>query len=1112
MRMRSISSGFFRYFKTLFQQLMLKRQLTTSLLLTVVFFSIQLNHARGQAYKERFDKNRIQYKSFDWKYYQSENYEVYYYQGGEELAKLTSEFLEDQFSRITETIGYFPYARTRVFLYNSIIDKQQSNVGIRGNDFSVGGQTNFVKSQVEIAYSGDLASFKKKAVFSISDMLIQEMLYGGNIAEMFQSAFSTPIPRWFTTGVASYIAYGWDKEMDDAVREYVYHNQVDKFARLSPEMNELIGRSIWNYVVQKYGQRSVSNVLNLARILRDEETSISRTLGVPFNRFMLEWRTFYSNMHVNLLEAYNQPNEEFMLTGNNKKAEDYTSIKFSPGGKHLAYTAAKNGRFEVRVIDMQSQREKVVYEGGFRIINQEVDRHYPILSWADSTTLGVIYSENGNNVLAVKRLGVKGEQVINIPVVTDVQSFDFKPGGRQAVLTGAYNGISDAYIYNIVRGQVRRITDDSYDERDISFFPGSNQIILSSNRPSDSVFVQGPEKISEVEVNKFNLFTYSLDYPDSVFGKITNSLALDLSAEISVDRDVLYLSDQQGINNLYKFSLRDSLTTQISNFVFGIKHFTYDAENNRLAYVSTNNSRDAIFLQSFTASESVFTPVTPRKAQETSKLLAEIRRKRLLENRSLGDTLPDEPEPVEEKKMLFLDSVRANAINTENYSFKNASKVNTKDYQFERPVAEERQSTGRSFLNIYQNTKLQNATTGPYDYQNRMQTNNIVTSFAIDEIRSFSQWVEIDMNDFLEDHRFSGGMLIPWSFNDGYDVFGKYEYLKHRIDFHAQYYREAIVRSSQSNPDFDQKYFKDRFELGFGYPFTQRLRFQFNPFYTQTRFLDNNPALLVPANTPSQFIADVKRRYVGFSAGFVYDNSVVTGTNIHEGTRAKVTFETHAKLNDAAVGFSNVELDVRHYQRLTKGILLAGRVHYGSYFGGAPKQYLLGGVDNWAFNSTEGSGDETDPLYFTTLYDNSDVLFLEFVNLRGYDYNTFQGRNVLSASAEIRFPINQLLNNSELRSNFLRNLQVITFYDIGSAWDDLSPFEEQNNLNIEEVSTDGSPFSAVLNNFNNPWLQSTGIGMRTMFLGFFSRVDLAFPIRNFEFLSPQFQLSFGYDF
>jgi outer membrane protein assembly factor BamA len=173
---------------------------------------------------------------------------------------------------------------------------------------------------------------------------------------------------------------------------------------------------------------------------------------------------------------------------------------------------------------------------------------------------------------------------------------------------------------------------------------------------------------------------------------------------------------------------------------------------------------------------------------------------------------------------------------------------------------------------------------------------------------------------------------------------------------------------------------------------------------------------------------------------------------------------------------------------------------------------VLGGVDNWAFNKTQSSGDENDPFIFQTLTDNSDLLFHQFTNLRGYDYNTFNGRNVLTFSAELRLPVSQMLNNKELRSNFLRNLQLVGFYDIGSAWDDLSPFKSQNNLNIEVIEQEGSPFSAVINNFNNPWLQSTGIGVRTMLFGFFSRLDLSWPIRNFEVQSARFQVSFGYDF
>ncbi|WP_420385599.1 hypothetical protein [Roseivirga sp.] len=1081
-----------------------------ALILTLAFLGAATS-ANAQAYKVEFGKNRIQYKYFDWSYFASENFEVYFYDGGRDLAERTIEYLESEFSRITETIGYPPYAKIRVFVYNSIVDKQQSNVGVNAGDFTVGGETDFVQSQVELAYSGDFTSFREKAVFSITEMLIQEMLYGGNIAEMFQSSFTNPIPLWFTSGIAQYVAAGWDKESDDAVREYISSTTENKFMRLTPEMNVLIGQSIWNYIAQKYGQRSISNILNLARIIRNEQNSIERTLGVPYDQFMKDWRGFYNQINEQLKESYSPADPSNVISGKNRNDYKFHEVKFSPDGKFVAYSAMLQGQFRIRVKNLQNNQEREIYKAGLKLIDQETDLTYPILSWADSTTLGIVYAEEGRNILAVKRLGTKGEQKITIPLLNKIQSFDFKDGGRLAVMTGSINDISDAFTYNLVRGQVRKISDDNFDERDISFYPGSNQVVFVSNRTSDSVFVSGPDKLEDVNVNQFNLYTYDIEYPDSSFVQLTNALATAKSPKNVDGTNFIYVSDQQGINNLYRYNSTDSTSTQITNFIYGIKSYDYNYQTGKLAFVSNLGGQDAVFVQDVNIMSSTFSPVTPRRALEVAKILAEKRRERLGQNNQL-DTAAKSPAIPEGVKspLQQLDSLKQGAINTEEYEFQIETKVDTKDYQFEKP-SEDRNLSNKSFLSIYQNPDNANSIQGPAAYENRFQTDNVVTTFVIDPLRSMAQLLEIEMNDYLENHRFKGGILIPYSFTQGYDVYGEYEYLKNRVDLSAAYYRKSIVRINNAN-FLNQRFNRSTFQLGMSYPFTHKIRAEFNPFFTQTKYIDRDIRLLIPSNNPAQFEPERTANYAGFESALVYDNSIVTGTNLHEGTRAKIKFESFLKLNSEAVSFNNLEVDIRHYYKLNKAIYLAGRAYFGSFFGDAPKKYLLGGVDNWAFNSTESSNAEVNPLEFQTLFDNSDVLFHQFTNLRGYNYNTFQGRNVLTFSGEIRFPINQLLTNSDLKSNFLRNLQIIGYYDIGSAWDDLSPFQDKNNLNIEEITNEGSPFSATINNFSNPWLQSTGIGVRTMLFGFFSRIDFSFPIRNFETLNPKVQLSFGYDF
>ena len=98
----------------------------------------------GQRAEVEFGKNRMQFKNFNWRYYSTENFEIYFYDGGNEIARLGAEYLEKQFDKITDVLGYSSYYKTKIFLYNSISDLQQSNVGINDIGFDISGKTDFI--------------------------------------------------------------------------------------------------------------------------------------------------------------------------------------------------------------------------------------------------------------------------------------------------------------------------------------------------------------------------------------------------------------------------------------------------------------------------------------------------------------------------------------------------------------------------------------------------------------------------------------------------------------------------------------------------------------------------------------------------------------------------------------------------------------------------------------------------------------------------------------------------------------------------------------------------------------------------------------------------------
>jgi hypothetical protein len=370
----------------------------------------------------------------------------------------------------------------------------------------------------------------------------------------------------------------------------------------------------------------------------------------------------------------------------------------------------------------------------------------------------------------------------------------------------------------------------------------------------------------------------------------------------------------------------------------------------------------------------------------------------------------------------------------------------------------------------------------------------------VDPLRGFGINLESNMSDLLSNHRVNLGIFLILDFQSS-SIFGEYQYLKHRVDFGVKMERITYFATSS---DFYQKYVMNKITTTISYPFSPYTRISISPQFVTNRFTelsDNISLFLVP---------DVLEKYLGNTTELVYDNTTTFGMNMMEGTRAKVMLENYANTQNKERNFSNFLVDLRHYRRIHRGLTLALRGAYGASFGNASKKFLLGGMDNWLFNSS-GDGGESNPLAMANGVPNMDVLFLKYAtNMRGFKYNTQSGPNFLMFNTELRLPIIQYLYSGTVSSPFWRNLQLIGFYDFGAAWTGQSPFSTNNNLNTKNIQSNN--FQATVTNYRNPFLYSYGVGMRSMFLGYYTKLDIAWGTQDNKQLSPRFYLTFGYDF
>jgi len=1094
----------------------------------VLLFLFSSGATFAQQALQTFGKNRIQYKEFDWQYLSAENFDIYYYDNRRKVATDALQYLESEFDRITDLIGYPPYLKTKIFLYNSITDLQQSNIGLNHTQFNVGGETEFIKPYVEIAHPGNIDDFKEELIYKVSDLMINEMMFGGSLKDMFQNAVLLNLPDWFIDGATNYVSRGWSAEMDDYVRQLVRSKKFNKALKKDGKDAALVGQSLWNYIVEKYGKSSISNILNYTRVIRNEQKSVLITLGISFKQLLIDWEQYYSGMEQKISQSYIGLDDSVRFTPKHHKGIVYTTVRISPDGKNIAYAENDRGKFWIKIKSLENGKETTILNGGNRVIKQDVDYKIPLLSWADANTLGVIGVRRGDYVFWLYDLSTKSKLPRELDKFSNIRNFDFSGNGRLAIVSADSEGQNDLFLISSRRDRTRRLTNDIYDDFDPTFIPNTNSVIFSSNRTTDTVntSAKGYDKINK----NYNLFAFNLDTTTNVVKRITNTLGKDTRPISLNENEIYYLSDQRGIINLFKYNRQNGIYSQVTNFNSGIKNYDLDFANHSLTLIMNQRLTENIFLlRNFNYEHQVFTPATRRKEVQQAKAITE-RRKQESSNPSKGMSIKDlinsrlrekkDSVQTEEKpkELPKTQTTKKDSINTNDYTFddepvktkrdtviapvQKEKTVNTEDYTFEEEAAKTKQPS-ETFLTRYLKARENTRIMGPFPYEPKFTYENLITNFVVDPLRGVSVRLETQMNDMLENYRFFGGIQTAFDLKSG-DVYGEIQYLPHRIDFSARFDRKVIFWDQSENL---QKYSWQKIEVGASLPLSVRTRITVKPFIGYTRFVDRGNDFS-PA-TPPVFQPSEQQFYTGAKSELVYDNSLTTGLNIIEGTRGKISFITYEGIGNKQASFSQVSIDLRHYQKIYKEIVFAVRGYAGSFFGNSPKKYVLGGMDNWIGNKTNREG-VANPLVNNEGY-NPNLLFVEFAtSLRGFDYATLYGNNVLLANAEFRLPIVRALAGGPIASNFFRNMQLTAFYDIGTSWTGAPPFNAEKSVRNRVVEQ--GPIKVEVNEYLNPWLYSYGCGFRTLMLGYYIKFDVAWPVENYTVKDPRLHFTLGFDF
>jgi hypothetical protein len=385
---------------------------------------------------------------------------------------------------------------------------------------------------------------------------------------------------------------------------------------------------------------------------------------------------------------------------------------------------------------------------------------------------------------------------------------------------------------------------------------------------------------------------------------------------------------------------------------------------------------------------------------------------------------------------------------------------------------------------------------------------------------AFNGMLSVSVLDMLEDIRFTGmfrsplintaGQGFPVNIgspnvflpgrqsllNSGSEYLARFDYLKRRIDYSAVYYRKTDI-GTVGTSGYPGKLFTNLYQGIIKYPFdrVKSIRLSLG--------VRTDKIVLKGVDAGSLEAPDNKKTFGLMRLEYVYDNSVVKATNILNGLRYKFFVDYNSQISKLTTqngkNSFNFGFDGRYYYPIYRNFIWAGRAAGDFSWGNQKILYYLGGVDGGLFPKYSQEPTPQDPDYaFQSLA----------VNMRGFPQNVANGNNAVILNSEFRLPVFATFFNKPINNAFLRNFQLIQFFDLGTAWNGAySKIERPTVVYPGNVVTVKIKAGGI-----GPFVGGYGFGVRSTLLGYFLRLDTGWEMNGFFRGKPMLHFSMGFDF
>jgi Tol biopolymer transport system component len=544
------------------QQIMRKSRIGIVLLISL-FFLPCLN-------AQYFGRNKPRYEDFSFEAVQSPHFEIYHYLENTEVLQKMAEYTEQWYQMHQAVLKDTFKHKNPLILYCNHADFQQTNAISGQIGTSTGGVTEGLKNRVVMPMAMSNQQTHHVLGHELVHAFQYHMILGGDSTSLRSLQ---NLPLWMVEGMAEYLSIGRiDPHTAMWMRDAVLNDDVPEIKKLNnfKYFPYRWGQAFWAFVTGIYGDDIiVPYFMETAKYGLDESTR--RVLGVSLDKLSEVW--------VKTLKEYYQPwikdktrERSPASVFINEKNGGHMNIgpMISPNGQYFAFFSEKD-LFSLDLYLADARSGKIIRKLASVIRDGHLDDYNSIESagsWSpDSRQFATVAFRKGKNIIVIKNVE-NGNTLkeIAVPGITAFNNLAWSPDGDIIILTGLVDGQIDLYAYDLNREKVSQLTNDKYTEMHPAWSPDGQELVFSTDRLS---MQRGREHGKWC----FNLaiMDWSSRYVQDIdlFPGANN-----LNPTFDSKGNLAFLSDRDGIRNIYLFDRKEEKTYQLTNVITGVSGIT----------------------------------------------------------------------------------------------------------------------------------------------------------------------------------------------------------------------------------------------------------------------------------------------------------------------------------------------------------------------------------------------------------------------------------------------------------------------------------------------------------------------------------------------------------